>query len=87
MLALYMRPTCPYCHHVNDVIAELGLPVEERDIANPERAQELLSRGGKRQVPYLVDAEHGVEMYESRDIISYLRTLAPSSPQALPAQL
>ena len=28
--------------------------------------------GGKTQVPFLVDPEKGVQMYESSDIIAYL---------------
>jgi glutathione S-transferase len=58
---------------VNDVISELGIEVEERDIADPETAADLVARGGKKQVPYLVDDARGVEMYESEDIIAYLR--------------
>ncbi len=36
-------------------------------------AEELINRGGKRQVPYLVDEDTGTEMYESDDIIEYLQ--------------
>ncbi len=35
---------------------------------------ELLERGGRMQVPYLVDPNTGVEMYESTDIVEYLET-------------
>ena len=34
---------------------------------------ELLSLGGKNQVPFLVDEDEGVKMYESKGIIAYLR--------------
>ena len=81
MLILYMRPTCPHCHKVDAVVAELGLGIENKDIADPAIAAELVARGGKQQVPYLVDSAHNVEMYESEDIITYLRTLAPASPR------
>ena len=80
MLTLYMRPTCPYCHKVEDAARELGIELEEKDIADEAVTAELMQRGGKRQVPYLVDAARGVEMYESEAIIAHLRTLAPSSP-------
>ena len=40
----------------------------------------LLARSGHVQVPYLVDPNTGVEMYESEDIIAYLRTLAATRP-------
>jgi len=38
---------------------------------SPKRT-ELASRGGKVQVPYLIDPNTGREMYESDDIIVYL---------------
>ena len=41
---------------------------ESEDIAN-----ELIEKGGKQQVPYLVDEKNGVAMYESSDIIDYIR--------------
>jgi glutaredoxin len=73
MLTLYMRPTCPYCHEVIAAAQELGIELEEKNVADPEVLAELLERGGKPQVPYLVDAERDVEMYESEDIIAYLQ--------------
>ena len=32
-----------------------------------------MEKGGKRQVPFLVDDERGVSMYESADIIAYVK--------------
>ena len=72
MLTLYYRPTCPFCHKVLAAAGELGVDFEKKDIADPTNAEALVARGGKRQVPYLVDAERGVEMYESNDIVTYL---------------
>jgi hypothetical protein len=43
-----------------------------KDIAEPAHKAELGARGGKIQVPFLVDTKRGVQMYESEDIISYL---------------
>jgi glutathione S-transferase len=34
--------------------------------------EELKKLGGKTQVPYLVDPERNVKMYESDDIIAYV---------------
>jgi len=51
---------------------ELGIVFDERNINDPAIEAELLARGGKRQVPYLVDTDAGVEMYESKDIIEHL---------------
>ena len=48
--------------------------LELKDISESEEAlSELMQKGGKRQVPFLVDNEAGVSMYESSDIIDYLR--------------
>ena len=75
MLTLYVKTGCPYCLKVLATGKELGLSFEEKNIADPAVAAELVSRGGKRQVPYLIDSERGTEMYESEDIDAYLRAL------------
>jgi len=75
MLTLYVKTHCPFCAKVLDAGKELGVTFEEKNIADDAVAQELIKRGGKRQVPYLVDSERGVEMYESGDIVAYLRAL------------
>ena len=77
MLTLYVKTSCPYCHVVFDVAKELGITFELKNISDDAVAAELAARGGKRQVPYLVDTERGVEMYESADIAEYLRTNYP----------
>ncbi|MSU74292.1 hypothetical protein EXS57_00760 [Candidatus Kaiserbacteria bacterium] len=77
MLILYVKTGCPYCHIVLDTAKELGISFEEKNIADDAVAAELIARGGKRQVPYLVDSERTVEMYESADIDRYLRTNYP----------
>jgi glutaredoxin len=73
MLTLYVKTGCPYCIRVLGTGSELGVAFEEKNIADPAVAEELVKRGGKRQVPYLVDSERNVEMYESADIDAYLR--------------
>lgn len=71
-LDLYMKPTCPFCHRVMDVVEELDAPVEVHDISADAAARETLVRvGGKQQVPCLfID---GDPLYESADIIAWLR--------------
>ena len=73
MLTLYVKTGCPFCHKVLDTGKELGITFEEKNIADAAVAAELVARGGKRQVPYLVDSDRGVAMYESGDISAYLR--------------
>lgn len=79
MLTLYFKPTCPYCAKVRSTAAEMGIEFDLKDITAHDRiAEELIEKGGKRQVPYLVDDERGVAMYESGDIIEYLKENYPA---------
>ncbi|MDO8553060.1 MAG: glutathione S-transferase N-terminal domain-containing protein [bacterium] len=72
-LILYEKTGCPWCIKVLDYAKERGIQFELRNLTTPGVAEELIKRGGKRQVPYLVDNRNGTEMYESADIIEYLR--------------
>lgn len=77
MLTLYVKTGCPYCIRVLNAGNELGVEFEEKNIKDDAVADELIKRGGKRQVPYLVDDERNIEMYESADIDAYLRAQYP----------
>lgn len=72
MLTLYVRTGCPYCAKVHHAAEEMGITYEEKNVADPGVHEELIARGGKHQVPYLVDSENNVEMYESDAIIAHL---------------
>ena len=72
-LILYVKTGCPWCQRVLDFASEKGIEFELRNIKDVGVVDELIARGGKRQVPYLVDQNNGTEMYESADIIEYLR--------------
>ena len=52
---------------------ELGISFDERNIADEKYLAELLEKGKKRQVPFLVDEEKGIAMYESDAIVAYLQ--------------
>lgn len=73
MRTLYVKTGCPFCSKVLNYAKENGITFDLKNIADDAVAAELVQRGGKRQVPYLVDGERGVEMYESDDIVAYLR--------------
>lgn len=74
MLKLYTYEHCPYCEKVRRAFAEMELDYEEIDAERGTPGSlELLELGGKQQVPFLVDEEQGIFMYESEDIISYVR--------------
>ena len=72
MYILYYLPTCPYCRKVIDYMEGNGITADMRDITEQEHADALVERGGKRQVPFLVDADRSVSMYESDAIIEHL---------------
>ncbi len=73
MFTLYVETGCPYCAKVLQTIDELGISVEQKNIADSGVSEELIARGGKRMVPYLVDSDRDTEMYESDDIVAYLK--------------
>ena len=45
------------------------------DISNKESEESLIKIGGKRQVPFLIDRDRNIQMYESNDIIEYIKTI------------
>jgi len=74
MYILYIKQGCPYCGRVRAFMKKNKIKVELRDKAVKSNEKELIARGGKKQVPYLVDTKAQAEMYESGDIIEYLQT-------------
>ena len=74
MYTLYVKSGCPFCEKVLRVTDEYNISIELKELADDGVADELIARGGKRQVPYLVDNMAEVAMYESGDIIAYLMT-------------
>lgn len=79
MLILYYRPTCAFSKKVLAAAKELGVGLEVRDIGEGTHAQELIKRGGKQQVPYLIDQKRGTELYESDEIVDYLQKVHGSA--------
>ena len=72
-LTLFNMEGSPYCRKVREALSELDLEYIVRNVpkGSPKRT-ELTTRGGKVQVPYLIDPNSGREMYESDDIVAYL---------------
>lgn len=71
---LYNFEASPYCRKVREVLVELDLHHHVKNVGKrSQRRPELIARGGKMQVPYLIDPNTGVELYESNDIVAYLR--------------
>jgi glutaredoxin len=72
MLTISVKTGCPYCIKVLKTAEDLKIEFNQKNVSDPGVREELLARGGKVQMPYLVDEEKGTEMYESDDIIAYL---------------
>ncbi len=72
MLTLYTKTGCPFCAMVLKKLEEDNIPFVEKNIGEEAVAAELIEKGGKRQVPYIIDDARGVAMYESADIVNYL---------------
>lgn len=73
MLNLYYKPSCPFCQRVIKAGQEIGLEFNLLDVkANEFLREELIAKGGKKQVPFLEDKSRGEMLYESNNIIEYL---------------
>lgn len=77
MIELYLAERCPYCVKVRVFLEGAGVAYVSKPIplgaATSPLKEELRKLGGKTQVPYLVDPEKNVKMYESDDIIEYVK--------------
>ncbi len=70
-LTFYYTPRCPFCLKVMRFMDEHSIKLPMKDCTEPKNAQELISIGGKRQVPCLVI--NGEAMYESQEIIEWMK--------------
>ena len=74
-LELYEYEACPYGRLVRETLTELDLDamIYPCPRGGKRFRPKVKQRGGKEQFPFLVDPNTGKEMYESADIIAYLR--------------
>lgn len=82
-LIIYEYDASPFCQRVREIVNLLDLTVEYRPCPGARQSKfsdDLFKRTGRKTVPYLVDENTGVEMFESTDIINYLvDTYGPQS--------
>lgn len=75
-LVLYHFPACPFCLRVRLTMRRLGISLPCRN-AEPRGAfrEQLKAGGGRVQVPclHIIDAQGERWLYESVQIIAYLR--------------
>jgi len=81
-MALYQFQQCPFCVKTRRQLRRLALDIETRDARNDKKwNQELISEGGKYQVPCLkiTNNDGSVQwMYESTEIGKYLEEMFPA---------
>ena len=88
MLTLFVRPGCSYCSRVLAANQTIGAPLTLRNIYEDAAAKaDLIAKGGKTQVPFLDDAERGVLLYESVDIINHRRPYYGSGARPVVSQV
>ena len=73
MFDLYVSETCPYCRKVMDFLEENKIKYNKKNVAEPQNLNLLLKLGGKAQVPFLDDPVNNVSMYESDNILEYIK--------------
>lgn len=72
-LELYSFEASPFCRIVREKLCALELPYVLHNVAAGSAGREALrERAGRVMVPYLVDPNAGIEMFESADIVRYL---------------
>lgn len=65
----------------------LNVSLELKEVSEDQAAaDELMEKGGKMQVPFIVDSEKDVSMYETSDIIEYIRENYANSSAAAAAE-
>ena len=73
-LELWSFEASPYCRIAREALCDLELPYLLHNVAkgSPSRPA-FVERSGRMMVPYLADPNTGAEMFESADIVDYLR--------------
>ncbi|MFP8873870.1 MAG: glutathione S-transferase N-terminal domain-containing protein [Myxococcota bacterium] len=72
-LELWSFEASPFCRIVRESLTTLELPYRLHNVAKGSRQrQAFVARSGKLQVPYLVDPNEGVALFESAAIVGFL---------------
>jgi glutathione S-transferase len=76
LLELYEFEACPFCRKAREALTSLDLDALVRPCpkGGTRFRPEAVRLGGKAMFPLLVDLNTGTQLYESKDIVSYLFT-------------
>jgi len=82
LINLHISQGCPFCQKVLKAAEEMGLKegvdyITVNSAPGTAGRERVLEVGGKGMVPFLIDGDHS--MYESDDIIEYLRSRQKNS--------
>lgn len=75
MLELYYSETCPFCQKVIKFFRENNVEFVPKEVLDKKNYNELMELGKLAQVPFLHDTERDGRIYESDDIIGYVKNL------------
>lgn len=76
ILELWGYESSPFVRPVKEKLSSLGLPHRIVSCSRGSRNRDIMvEKSGRFQVPYLVDANTGVEMYEGAEIVKYLEAV------------
>lgn len=73
MIDLFISEACPYCQKVMKYFDENDIEYNKIDTADEDNVLRLMTLGGKDQVPFLYNAKTDDRLYESDDIIDYVK--------------
>lgn len=73
-LELWSFEASPFCRIVRETLCTLEIPYHLRNVGKSSPSRDaFVERSGKMQVPFLADPNTQVELFESADIVRYLR--------------
>jgi glutathione S-transferase len=73
LLELYSFEASPFCRIARETLSSLELAYRLHNVARGSAQREaFVARSGRMMVPWLVDPNTGVELFESADIVAYL---------------
>ena len=72
-LELWSFEASPYCRIARETLCSMEIPYRLHNVGKNSPSREaFVERSGKMQVPFLVDPNTNVELFESADIVRYL---------------
>jgi glutathione S-transferase len=73
-LELWSFEASPFCRIAREALCSLEIPYRLHNVGKGSPSRDaFVERSGKMQVPFLVDPNTQVELFESADIVRYLR--------------